>query len=106
MENSLRTYGLAGLFLLLASCLARADDGGLRSTFCVARDLAVVSLIEAEGEAQSVRPQLLFEATIEVMQARKACQSGKPDLAMTIYDLVATELLLNETTEASAKATQ
>src|SRR5688500_5766219 len=82
MDQIAQMSTLPALLLLFASGLARPDDAGLRSNSCVARDLAVVSLIEAEGEAERVRPQLLADATIQVLEARKACQSGRTDEAL------------------------
>ncbi len=95
METILQMSSLPGLLLLVATGIARPDDLGLRSSSCVARDLAVVTLIEALGEAQRVKPVLLADATMRVVQARKACQSGKSDEALAIYDLIATELQLS-----------
>jgi hypothetical protein len=92
MDQIIQMTSLPGLFLLLASGLARPDDAGLKSNSCVARDLAVVTLIEAQGEAERVRPQALADAVFQVLDARKACQGGNTDEALTIYDRVAAEV--------------
>jgi hypothetical protein len=92
METILQMSSLPGLLLLVASGMARPDDIALRSTSCVARDLAVVTLIEALGEARSVKPVLLADATMRVLQARNACQNGKPAEALAIYDLITLDL--------------
>jgi hypothetical protein len=100
MDQIIQMSSLPGLFLLVASGLAWPDDIGLKSHSCVARDLAVVILIEAEGEAERVRPQLLADATFQVLEARKACRSGSTDQALAIYDRVIELVRDNQTPKA------
>jgi hypothetical protein len=56
---------------------------------CAARDLKIVMLIEAHGEAQDVRADDLREAFFTMAKARAACAAGRTDEALAIYDGIA-----------------
>jgi hypothetical protein len=99
MNDVLRLLRLPHLLLLVTSSIASAQDGDLRSTSCVARDLAMVILIEARGEMQNVRPEALADATMQLIEARKACQIGRNAEALAVYDRIAA-LIGSEGTEA------
>lgn len=85
--DTFQITGLPGLLLVLATGLAEPGDTG-RSNSCVARDLAVVTLIEAKGESESSDPLVLSNAFVRVLDARKECEKGKADQALAIYDRI------------------
>src|SRR5262245_15198143 len=53
---------------------------------CAARDLRIVLLIEAHGEAQDVSADELRQAFFTMAKARAACAAGRTDEALAIYD--------------------
>jgi hypothetical protein len=53
---------------------------------CAARDLKIVLLIEAHGEAQDVPAEELRQAFFTMAEARAACAAGRTDEALAIYD--------------------
>jgi hypothetical protein len=82
--------------ILTAACLGAAttvataaEPKGSFSLACASRDLQVVMLIEAHGQAQTVTPQKLADAFFTVMQARVACGEGRVREAIALYDGIA-----------------
>src|SRR5262245_512306 len=56
----------------------------LFSSTCSIRDVQLVTLIEERGNAQEVAGHKLFEATLNMMQARQACAEGRESEALEI----------------------
>lgn len=78
-ETTVRLLQTAGL------SKARAAEPARRAQ-CAARDLRLVTAIETHGEAQDVSGEVLSAAFSTVMQARAACDAGRIDEALAIYD--------------------
>jgi hypothetical protein len=57
-------------------------------TICAERDLKVISLLNQHGDAQDVPANDLRNAFFALMDARKACSSGRLQEALAIYDRV------------------
>lgn len=55
---------------------------------CSDVDLRLTTRIEAHGEAQDVRPEVLAQAFFTVLEARRACNSGQIETAMKLYDSI------------------
>lgn len=55
---------------------------------CAQRDVQLVTQIEQIGEAQSVPGDIMFEAFMTVMRARKACAQGRVALGLALYDSI------------------
>ena len=55
---------------------------------CADRDLKVITLIEAHGEARDVAPAALGAAGLAHLQARSSCLSGDEAAALAIYDSI------------------
>jgi hypothetical protein len=73
--------------LLLASAVmpAAAQDYPVE---CAQRDVQLVTQIEQIGEAQSVSGEIMFEAFMTVMRARKACAHGRVAVGLALYDSI------------------
>src|SRR5262245_45089037 len=74
-------------------CLAMAGPTVAESTtvvspICAAADLRFVTLIEAHGEAQDVAAEILAQAFFTVMEARKACNQGRIESAIKLYESI------------------
>jgi hypothetical protein len=86
--------GFVGTLLISvvpAGAVADSADGALPRS-CAVRDLAVFTLIEKHGEAESLKPQVLADAFFEVLAARRACRDGRTSDALGIYDRVGAKL--------------
>ena len=55
---------------------------------CSEVDLRFTTRIEAHGEAQDVAPETLAQAFFTVLEARKACNQGRFETAMKLYDSI------------------
>jgi hypothetical protein len=83
-------------FRLLATasiCLAMAgptvaESATVVSPICAAADLRFVTLIEAHGEAQDVAAEILAQAFFTVMEARRACNQGRIESAIKLYESI------------------
>jgi hypothetical protein len=63
--------------------------GGGRAAFsplCAAKDLALVTAIEAHGDAQDVTSKQLVAAAFAMFEARAACRDGRVADALAIYE--------------------
>jgi hypothetical protein len=89
--------------LLTAACLAAtttvaaAAESKESSLACARRDLQLVTMIEAHGQAQTVAPQSLADAFFTVMRARVACDQGRISEAIALYDGIAFAPILART---------
>jgi hypothetical protein len=80
------------LFSVLAMAAAASPDDPLAyPRLCAQRDLAVISDIEAAGDAQQVAAERLAAAFFSVIDARKACAEGRHNDAIAIYDSISFE---------------
>ena len=70
--------------LVGASGAFAAEPTGIAQ--CALRDLALVTAIEAHGEAQDVPADKLGDAFSTMMRARAACAAGRIGEALAIYD--------------------
>lgn len=53
---------------------------------CAARDLDVITLIEQHGMAEDVAPDRLAHAAMAMFAARQACEVGRTEKAVALYD--------------------
>jgi hypothetical protein len=53
---------------------------------CSEADLRLVTLIEAHGEAEDVAADTLAQAFFTVLEARTACNEGRVEAAMKLYE--------------------
>jgi hypothetical protein len=77
-SQTIRLAGASGAFAAEPAGIAR----------CAMRDLALVTAIEAHGEAQDVPADKLGNAFFTVMSARAACAAGRVAEALAIYDSI------------------
>jgi len=85
-----RRLAIGGLLALtLAGALPGAVNASESMLSCVHRDLEIVILIEERGNAQSVPPQILRDATLAMPEARMACTQGHITEALALYDSIA-----------------
>jgi hypothetical protein len=55
---------------------------------CLDADLRLTTRIEAHGEAQDVAGEVLAKAFFTVLEARRACNQGRVETAMKLYDSI------------------
>jgi len=81
--------------LLFASAVmpAAAQDYPVE---CAQRDVQLVTQIEQIGEAQSVSGEIMFEAFMTVMRARRVCSQGHVAVGLALYDSVFKTSLVNQ----------
>ena len=63
------------------------------SLACAKRDLELVALIEMQGDTQAVAAATLANAYQDVIRARDACDGGRVEEGLAIYDQTFTFLL-------------
>src|SRR5262245_19279323 len=75
---------------LAAIAIERAAATETRPTLaaCAARDLRLVTLIEQQGEQQTIGAGQLAHAYFTMMDARNACRDGRIAEALRIYDSI------------------
>lgn len=73
------------MLLFASAVMAAAQDYPVE---CAQRDVQLVTQIEQIGEAQSVPGDIMFEAFMTVMRARKACAQGRVAVALALYDSI------------------
>jgi hypothetical protein len=88
--SSLSTFAFR-LWAAASICLATAratvaESAPVLSPICAAADLRFMTLIEAHGEAQDVAAETLAQAFFTVMEARKACNQGRVEAAIKLYE--------------------
>lgn len=87
-----------GLWAAAGICLApggaaaggatAAESRTLLSPVCAAVDLRFMTLIEAHGEAQDVAAETLAQAFLVVLEARKACNEGRVEAGIKLYESI------------------
>ena len=82
-----RLWATASICLAMAGPTV-AESATAVSPICAAADLRFVTLIEAHGEAQDVAAEILAEAFFTVMEARKACNQGRIESAIKLYESI------------------
>jgi hypothetical protein len=73
------------MLLFASAVMAAAQDYPVE---CAQRDVQLVTQIEQIGEAQSVSGEIMFEAFMTVMRARRACAQGRVALGLALYDSI------------------
>jgi hypothetical protein len=73
------------MLLFASAVMAAAQDYPVE---CAQRDVQLATQIEQIGEAQSVPGDIMFEAFMTVMRARKACAQGRVALGLALYDSI------------------
>lgn len=79
---------VAALALLVFASSVSATTAQTYPVECAQRDVQLVTQIEQIGEAQSVPGDIMFEAFMTVMRARKACAQGRVALGLALYDSI------------------
>jgi hypothetical protein len=77
------TLAFSACALFLASVSATAQGQFARE--CSQKDIAVITLIEAHGEAGDVPAERLRNATLTMLDARSACSQGRVGEAIALY---------------------
>ena len=79
--------GDSAILLLRSAGLSRARAAeSIVSTPCAASDLRLVTAIEAHGEAQDLPGATLYAAFSAMMRARAACEAGRIEEGLALYD--------------------
>jgi hypothetical protein len=81
---ALRLWAQASILLALGGAMAAERVPEV----CSELDLKLTTRIEAHGEAQDVAPETLAQAFFTVLEARKACNQGRVETAMKLYDSI------------------
>lgn len=81
------------LWAAASICLVTDGATGAESTtllpqICASVDLRLTMLIEAHGEAQDVAAETLAHAFLAVLEARKACNEGRVEAAIKLYESI------------------
>jgi hypothetical protein len=80
------------LWAAASICLMTDGATGAETTLlpqiCASADLKLTMLIEAHGEAQDVAPETLAHAFLAVLEARKACNEGRVEAAIKLYESI------------------
>ncbi len=80
---------LAAAWLAAGAGLAQAGDpADAYPAACASRDLKLVSLLDLHGHMEFVSPDVLSDAYLEILQARKACAAGHVAEAVGIYERI------------------
>lgn len=79
---------VTALALLVFASSVSATTAQTYPVECAQRDVQLVTQIEQIGEAQSVPGEIMFEAFMTVMRARKACAQGRVAVALALYDSI------------------
>jgi len=77
---------LGGVTLALSAALTAWGAASSIAPVCAARDLDVITSIEQHGMAQDVAPDRLAHAAMAVFAAREACEAGRTEKAVALYD--------------------
>ncbi|MGL5165543.1 MAG: hypothetical protein ACRC9K_06630 [Afipia sp.] len=96
MLNLLRCGTAVICLLAVVAPIHSAVADGLLPQSCASRDLAIFSLIEKLGEAQSRQPSMLGDAFTDVLDARRICREGHADEALAIYNRIGAQLIDDE----------
>lgn len=84
---------IPAICLLVATIMiVHASAASAAAQACAARDLAVMTLIEERGEAQSLPAHEIADAFFSTMEARRACKDGRSEEALAIYARVTARL--------------
>jgi hypothetical protein len=76
-----------GITLVLSTVLVVSGAASSSiAPICAARDLDVITLIEQHGTAEDVAPERLAKAAMAVFAAREACEAGRTEKAVALYD--------------------
>src|SRR5215470_3543138 len=78
----------AALFFLLAlpTAPATAGEGAAGAALCAQREALLQTLVEAHGQIPNAASALLAESSITIAQARSACDDGRVEAALAVYD--------------------
>jgi hypothetical protein len=82
---------------MLAGVMALSLTGGVAANesirACVLRDVQMLTLIEEQGNAFAVSGQILSDAMLSVLDARKACFDGGVAASLALYDRITQGIL-------------
>jgi len=97
------TACVAGLAVMLATVNAAisAAGTGSSSAACAAREVLLMALVEAHGAAPNIASEKLAAEGAAIMQARAACDDGRVNDAVALYDR-----FIGELTTAMARRSQ
>jgi hypothetical protein len=83
-KTAFRLWAAASVWLAFGGAMAAESVPEV----CSDADLRLTTRIEAHGEAQDVRPEVLAQAFFTVLEARRACNQGHVETAMKLYDSI------------------
>ncbi len=82
--SPLPALALTAFLALTISATAQGQFAGE----CSQKDIAVITLIEAHGEAGDVPAERLGNATLTMLDARSACSQGRVGEAIALYQSI------------------
>jgi len=75
------------LFLLvLPIATATSGDHAAGAALCAEREVLLQTLVEAHGQIPNAASALLAESSVAIAQARSACDDGRVEAALAVYD--------------------
>lgn len=78
-----------GLTLLLSMAATGSFASDLRpEAACPVYDLHLATLVEDHGTVEDTDPEVLRAATLQMIDARRACRDGDVKRALQIYDSI------------------
>jgi hypothetical protein len=81
------------LALTLVSPPVGGAGAGETTLPCVQRDLQLVTLVEESGNANAAAGQVLADATLAMVDARKSCIAGRVNDSLAQYDRIARDIM-------------
>jgi len=90
----MKTIIIALVLVLLPAvrCAIGGEQGSSGSAACAERELLLATLVEAHGEVPNAASVKLTKASGTIMQARAACDDGRVNEAVALYDRLIAEL--------------
>jgi len=84
----MKTIIIALVLALLPAvrCANGGEQGASGSIICAERELLLATLVEAHGQVPNAASAKLAEASVALMQARAACDHGRVNEAVALYD--------------------
>jgi hypothetical protein len=92
-----RLWTAASICLATGATTAVAESANVLSAICAAADVRLITVIEAQGEAQDVAAETLAQAFFTVMEARKACNQGQVKAAIKLYEGISLRPVMSHT---------
>jgi hypothetical protein len=98
---------VALILLLLPTAPATSGEPAAGAALCAEREALLHTLLEAHGQIPNAASALLAESSTAIAQARAACDDGRGEAALAIYDRIIAKLAFpddRETTSVTGRA--